>query len=201
MARMDAPFLTVGVYPDPDDDRTLENLGELLVERGARPDGTGFFVDRGRRLHVQRVPASDGRDPRPVEIMMSAGPLGDPGYRRHEILAAARYVATLFAAVTDRTRPLYGAVGVEAIFPRPADLRRETATQGFAADPIFVRTDLLARAGLGAALTDEYTEVTEGPPGTIYASLRFPHREKWEGGRILGRVVARHLVERERAKS
>lgn len=144
MTRMDAPFLTVTVYPDPRDDRTLEDVRDLLLERGARPDGDGFLIARHRRMCVQPAPSSDGR---PVEILMSAGPLDDPDQRPREMVAFGRYVTGLLVAVAERTRPLYGGVGVEEVFPTPAALRSGVDRQGAAVDPLFVRRDLLARSG------------------------------------------------------
>jgi hypothetical protein len=211
MPRSDAPHLTVAVYPDPGDDRTVEDLRELLLERGARLDDFGYFIERRRRMLVQRVPHSEGRDSRPVEIVMSAGPHGDPGYSRREIVAFARYLTGLLVGVVERTRPLYGGIGVEQIFPTPVDLRNGVSTQGFVSDPLFVRRDLLARSGLGAVLAGEYRRAVEGPIGTLFASW-WPFVDgrgrdgdgaldlgAWRGGRVLGRVAARYILERERA--
>ena len=131
MARMDAPHLTVAVYPDPADNRTDDDIRDLLLERGARLDGDGHFVERGRRMRVQRVPHSQRTESQPVEIVMSAGPLGDPGYSRREMVASAHYVTGLLVAVVERTRPLYGGIGVEDVFPLPVELRRGVHTQGF----------------------------------------------------------------------
>jgi hypothetical protein len=211
MTRMDAPHLTVAVYPDPGDDRTADDIRELLLERGARPDGDGFFIERHRRMLVQRVPHQDGRDARPVKIIMSAGPLGDPGYPRREMLAFARYASGMLVAVVERTRALYGGIGVEETFPTPADLRDGVSTQGVVTDPFFVRRDLLARSDLSAVLAGEYRRATEGAAGTLFASWwpfvdgpattpgGLPTGGTWAGGRILGRVVAGYILERERA--
>lgn len=78
MTNMDAPHLTVAVYPDPGDGDTVDEIRQLLLQRGARPDDNGF-IERHRRMLVGWVPQGGGRDPRPAEIVMSAGPLGDPG--------------------------------------------------------------------------------------------------------------------------
>jgi hypothetical protein len=208
---MDAPHLTVVVYPDPDDDRTAEDFRELLAERGARLDEDGSFVERHRRMLVRRVPHAEDGDARPVEILMSAGPLGDPGYRRREMVSFARYVTGLLVAVAERTRPLYGGIGVEQVFPTPADLRSGVHRQGTVTDPFFVRRDLLAQSDLGAVLAGEYRRATEGPVGTVFASW-WPfvdgpaeppggpsHWGTWAGGRILGRVATRHIHEHDRA--
>jgi hypothetical protein len=206
MSRMDAPHLTVAIYPDPDDDRTVEDIADLLLERGARPHGNGFYTEGHRRMLVQRVPSSDGHDAaRSVEIVMSAGPLGDPGYSRREVASCARYLTDLLTAVAERTRPLYGGIGVESIFPSPADLRGGVLTQGVVSDPLFVRRDLLARSDLASMLAREYRRSIEGPAGTIFAS-RWPFIdgrpatpgglsiwETWAGGRQLGRVTARYI--------
>lgn len=211
MTRMDAPYLAVAVCPDPGDDRTVESIRELLLERGARPDGEGFFIERHRRMRVQHVPHSEGKDCRAVEILMSAGPLGDPGYSRREMVAFARYTTGLLVAVVERTRPLYGGIGVEEIFPTPADLRGGLHPQGFVTDPLFVRRDMLARLDLGAVLAGEYRRATEGAAGTVFSSW-WPFvdgraavpgglsiGETWAGGQILGRAVARYILERARA--
>jgi hypothetical protein len=211
MPRLDAPHLTVAVYPDPGDDRTVEDLRELLLERGARLDDFGFFIERHRRMWVRRVRHSEGRDCRPVEIVMSAGPHGDPGYSRREMVAFARYLTRLLVAIVERTRPLYGGIGVEQIFPTPDDLRNGVDTQGFVCDPLFVRRDLLTRSDLGAVLAGEYRRAVEGPIGTLFASW-WPFVDgqgrdgegtlnlgAWGGGRVLGRVAARYILERERA--
>jgi hypothetical protein len=208
---MDAPHLTVAVYPDPAYGRTVEDIRELLLERGARPDGDDVFVERRRRMLVRQMPHSESTDFRPVKLVMFAGPLGDPGYSRREMVTFARYVTGLLAAVAERSRPLYGGIGVEDIFPTPAQLRAGVHTQGFVTDPFFVRQDLLARSDLGAVLAAEYRRATEGPSGTIFASW-WPFVDgnpatpgglsiwrPWSGGRALGQVVARYLVERERA--
>jgi hypothetical protein len=208
MTRMDAPHLTVAVYPDPGDDRTAEDIREVLVERGARLDGDGSFVERHRRMLVRRVPHAEGGDSRPVEIVMSAGPLGDPGYQRREMVSFARYMLGLLVTVAERTRPLYGGIGIEQTFPTPVDLRSGVHRQGVVTDPFFVRRDLLAQSELGAVLAGEYRRAVEGPVGTVFASW-WPFvdgpagepsiRETWAGGRILGRVAARHILERDRA--
>src|SRR4051794_10433084 len=137
MARMDAPHLTVAVYPDPADDRAADDIRDLLLERGARLGGDGHFVEHGRRMRVQRVPHPQRTDSQPVEIVMSAGALGDPGYSRRQMLASAHYVTGLLVAVVERTRPLYGGIGVEDVFPLPVELRRGVHTQGFVTDPLF----------------------------------------------------------------
>ena len=207
MTNMDAPHLTVAVYPDPGDGDTVDEIRHLLLQRGARPDDNGF-IERHRRMLVGQVPHGGSGDPRPIEIVMSAGPLGDPGYRRREMVAFARYVTGLLVAVAERTRPLYGGIGVEQIFPRPAELRAGLHRQGFVTDPLFVRGDLLARSQLGAVLAGEYRRAIEGPAGTVFASWwpfvdgradAPPGGDKWAGGQVLGRVVARYLLERERA--
>ena len=100
---------------------------------------------------------------------------------------------------------------MEQIFPRPAELRAGLHRQGFVTDPLFVRGDLLARSQLGAVLAGEYRRAIEGPAGTVFASW-WPFvdgrpaapdapsgGDKWAGGQVLGRVVARYLLERERA--
>lgn len=200
---MDSPYLTVAVLPDPADHRTIEDIRDLLLERGARPDRDGVLVDRRRRMLVQPVPGPDAAGSPPVEILMSAGPLGDPGFSRRDMVTFARYLTGLFTAVVERTRPMYGGVGVEEVFPLPAQLRSGIPAQGYVTDPLFVRKDLLARWDLGAVLAGEYRRAVEGPAGTVFASWwpftdgrpgtpdESPRSGIWEGGRILGRAVAR----------
>jgi hypothetical protein len=201
---MDAPHLSVAVYPDPGDDHTVDDIRALLLERDARP----AFPERQGPMLVQRVP---GHDSRPIEIVMSAGPLGDLDRPRRETVAFARHVTALLVAVTQRTRALYGGIGIESTFPTPADLRRGVHTQGVVTDPFFVRRDLLARSGLGSVLAREYRRTTESPAGTVFASW-WPFVdgqaatpgglsiwEPWAGGRLLGRVAARYLLDREQA--
>ncbi|MEU4620672.1 hypothetical protein AB0G04_11940 [Actinoplanes sp. NPDC023801] len=203
---MDAPFLTVAVWPGPGDDRTAETIGDVLLERGARPDGDGFFIGRHGRMRVQPDPRWDAGDTRPVEILMSAGPLGDPGHTRRQMTTFARHLTGLLVAVADRTRPLYAGIGVEDVFPTPDQLRDGVTAQGFVTDPFFVRRDLLAHAELGAVLAGEFRRTVETGAGTVFASWwpfvdghpgtpgGLPARGMWAGGRILGRVAARHIA-------
>jgi hypothetical protein len=203
VTRMDAPFLAVAVCPDPRDDRTLEDVRALLLDRGAKPDGDRHFIDRHRRMLVQRLVTWDGPEPRPVEIVMSAGPLGDPGYRRHEMVSFGRYVLGLLVTVAERVRPLYGGIGVESVFPTPADLRAGVSAQGTITDPFFVRGDLLAQPDLGPTLAGEFRRATANTAGTVFASWwpfvdghpaepgGLPVREPWSRGRVLGRAVMR----------
>lgn len=208
---MDPPFLTVTVYPDPGDDRTIEDVRGMLLERGARADDDGYFVERRRRMRVQQLPHWDEPGCRLVQILMSAGPLGDPGYARREMVTFARYVTGLLVAVADRVRPLYGGIGAEQIFPTPDHLRKGIGAQGFVTDPFFVRRDLLARADLAAVLTGEYRKAVDCSAGTVFASWwpfvdgqpsspgGLPIDGTWAGGQKLGQVVTRYVVERERA--
>jgi len=203
---MDAPYLTVAVLPEPGDHRTVEDIRDLLLERGARPDGEAALVDRHRRMLVQPVPQASAGDFRAAEILMSAGPLGDPGYSRRDMVTFARHLTGLFTAAAERTRALYGGIGVEEIFPMPAQLRRGITAQGYVTDPLFVRRDLLARGGLGTVLAGEYHRAIEGPAGTVFTSWwpftggrpGTPDESRlsgtWEGGRILGRAVARAML-------
>jgi hypothetical protein len=212
MTRMDPPYLSVDIFPEPGHDEAFADVCDLLLSRGARPDGDGFFIERHRRMHVQRAPRSDAEDFQSVEILMSAGPLGDPGGSKREIATFARHVTELLVAVVERTRPLYGGVGIEEIFPTPAELRHGFSVQGFVSDPFFVREDLLARSGLRDALSSEYRRRIEGPAGTVFASS-WPFVDgkestpgglsiwgDWAGGQLLGRVTEKYLLERERAR-
>jgi hypothetical protein len=129
------------------------------------------------------------------------------------MVAFARNVTGLLVAVVERTRPLYGGIGVEAIFPTPADLKSGLHPQGFVTDPLVVRQDVLARFDLDVVLAGEYRRAIKGPAGTVFASwwpfvdgrAAVPGGlsiwETWAGGRLLGRVAARYILERERATS
>jgi hypothetical protein len=44
MTKMEAPYLSVAVCPEPGDDSTFDRVVDLLRERGARPDGDGYFI-------------------------------------------------------------------------------------------------------------------------------------------------------------
>ena len=206
MPTMEPPYLTVAVLPDPHDDGALESIGDLLRERGARPEGDGWFTERRRRMHLGPLPTWKGPEPRPVEILLSGGPLDGPDAPRARTVAFGRYVAGVLAAVAARARPLYGGVGVEATFPSPAELRAGVHPQGTAVDPFFVRGDVLTLPDVRTVLSKEFRRTTDIAAGTVFASW-WPYveghpsspgglsiRNEWEGGRVLGRALMRHVL-------
>ncbi|GAA1656961.1 hypothetical protein GCM10009828_103530 [Actinoplanes couchii] len=201
---MDGAHLSVSLFPEPGDDRAAGEIHNLLLERGARPDGDHHFIERHRRMRLDR--ADDGV----VEIVMSAGPFDYPDGTRQQMIVFGRYLVELLVAVTERTRPLYGGVGVERPLATPGKLRDGIPASAYISDPLFVRQDLLARADLETVLTGEFRRTIPGAAGTVFASW-WPFADgkpsnpgglsqygSWAGGRILGRVAARHIAARAR---
>ncbi|BEL04094.1 hypothetical protein Q0Z83_022850 [Actinoplanes sichuanensis] len=200
---MEAPYVTIAIFPEPGDDHVFETVCDLLLERGARPDGENHFIERRRRMYVDRSPRFDLAGP--VEIVMSAGALDDPDTTRRETAAFARYLTGLLVAVVERTRPMYGGIGIEACLPTPSELREGVSPQGFVTDPFFVRADLLGSPALKETLAGEFRRSIECRAGTVFASW-WPFVDgkestpgglsiwqTWAGGRLLGRVAARHI--------
>lgn len=192
---MPGAHLSVSIHPEPGDDQVLDRIRELLRERGARPDGDDHFRDRRRRMWLHRA------DSGAVEIIMPAGPFDGPDGTRREKVTFARHLIDLLVAVTERTRPRYGGIGIEDILPTPAALRAGIPTQGYVTDPLFVRRDLLDDEALNTALNSDFRRIIPGTAGTVFASWwpfadespatpgGLPIHGTWATGRLLGRAA------------
>ncbi|MCA2212431.1 hypothetical protein [Jidongwangia harbinensis] len=195
--------LSLTIYPDPSGDRAFENVCDVLTGRGARRDGTGTFVHGGRPIRVGPArPAATAPDERaPVRVLLAAEAFSRPesaldATRKKRVVAAARQATALFAAIVDRTRPLYGAIDIDTLpFPTPAELR---SGRGDLGSEFFVRRDLLAQADLGAVLTRAQRTATEWPAGTFFASWwpfaglpQAPFADRAAGNVLLGRIAVR----------
>jgi hypothetical protein len=71
--------------------------------------------------------ATEFGEPHPLEVAVHAGPLSLPAqlWTRHDRQAAKRLLGRmerLLRALAEPTRALYGAIGVESVFPSPAAL-------------------------------------------------------------------------------